>query len=189
MSTAQRIILIRHGEKPDTPPPYGIDHHGVQNIQCLTVHGWERAGALACLFAPSRGPLQSPLISTPAAIFASPPGGTGSDESQSQRPVETVTPLAKKLGIAIRTDFTKGQEAEVAQAAMAEQGVVLVCWQHKALPLIANAIVGNDTTVPQKWPGDRFDVVWIFDLQPGGGYGFSQLPQLLLAGDQSTVIS
>lgn len=188
-ATAQRIMLIRHAEKPDNPPPYGIGSKGEQSKECLTVFGWQRAGALACLFAPSRGPLQSPLISTPGVIFAAPHGGKADDESQSHRPMETVTPLSQLLGITLRTDFANGQEAEVAQAAMAEQGVVLVCWQHTDIPLIANAIVGNDTTVPQKWPGDRFDIVWIFDLQPGGGYAFSQLPQLLLAGDQNSVIS
>lgn len=188
-ATAQRIMLIRHAEKPDTPPPYGIDDNGEQSKECLTVLGWQRAGALACLFAPSRGPLQSPLLATPGAIFAAPHGGKADDESKSHRPMETVTPLAQKLGITLRTDFANGQEAEVAQAAMAEQGAVLIAWQHSDIPLIANAIAGNDTTVPQKWPGDRFDIVWIFDLQSDGSYAFSQLPQLLLAGDQSAVIS
>ena len=186
---ATRIMIIRHGEKPDNPPPHGVTAKGDHDIQSLTVQGWQRAGALAAFFAPTNGPLQSPLISTPGTILASPPGGTGSDESLSQRPVETVTPLADKLGLTIQTDFTKGEEAQVAQAAMAASGVVLVCWQHKALPLIANAVAGNDTTVPQKWPGARYDVVWIFDLQAGGGYAFSQLPQQLLAGDLPSVIS
>ncbi len=50
--------------------------------------------------------------------------------------------------------------------------------------IIANLIVGNETTVPQKWPGDRFDVVWVFDLvTPSSSYSFSQVPQRLLAGD------
>jgi len=97
--------------------------------------------------------------------------------------METVTPLADKLGLDLQAQFTKGMETQVAQAAMAESGPVLVCWQHKALHLVANAVLGDDTTAPQTWPGDRFDVVWVFDLQPGGSYTFSQLPQLLLKGD------
>ena len=186
--TATRIMLIRHGEKPDTPPPHGIDHNGDHDMQSLTVKGWQRAGALACFFAPTHGPLQSPLLSTPQAIFAAPPGGTGSDESQSHRPVETVTPLAKKLGLTLGTSFGKGMEAQVAQAAMASQGAVLICWQHKDLHLIANAILGNATTAPQSWPGDRFDIVWICDLGQDGSYSFTQLPQMLLSGDLPTVL-
>jgi hypothetical protein len=182
--TASRILLIRHGEKPPSnPPPHGVTKHGDHDIQSLTVKGWQRAGALTCFLAPTAGPLQSPLLSTPAVIYASPPGGSGSEESQSQRPVETITPLAKKLGLTVQTDFLKGMETEVAQAAMAQSGVALICWQHKGIPLIANAILGNATTAPQSWPGDRYDVVWIFDIGADGAYSFHQLPQMLLAGD------
>jgi len=45
-------------------------------------------------------------------------------------------------------------------------------------------------TAPQKRPGDRFDVVWVFDLdKTTGEYSFSQVPQNLLAGDQDSPIS
>jgi len=74
-------------------------------------------------------------------------------------------------------------------AAVACSGVVLIAWQHQDIPAIGNAIVGNKTTVPQTWPGDRFDVAWVFTAKRGDGYSFSQVPQMLLAGDQSTTIS
>jgi hypothetical protein len=48
------------------------------------------------------------------------------------------------------------------------------------------------TVIPQKWPGDRFDVIWTFTLAPGSvpaQYTFGQLPQQLLSGDTDTVIS
>ena len=184
-----RIMLIRHAEKPDDPPPpHGVNKHGDHDAESLTVHGWQRAGALACFFAPTHGPLQSPLISTPQVLYASPPGSSGSEESKSQRPVETITPLAKKLGVTIDTSFTKGQEVQVAEAAMGQSGTVLVCWQHTDLHLIANQILGNDTTSPQTWPGDRYDVVWVFDLRPDLGYNFFQVPQMLLAGDSTDPI-
>jgi hypothetical protein len=73
--------------------------------------------------------------------------------------------------------------------AVASTGVVLVAWQHQDIPAIGNAILGNDTTVPQTWPGNRFDIVWVFTAQAGGGYSFAQVPQLLLAGDEATVIT
>lgn len=74
-------------------------------------------------------------------------------------------------------------------AAIACNGAVLIAWEHQRIPAIGNAIVGNKTTVPQKWPGDRFDVVWVFTAKPGGGYAFTQVPQMLLAGDKSSVIN
>jgi hypothetical protein len=187
--SSPRIMLIRHAEKPaDPPPPHGVTKHGDHDDQSLTVTGWQRAGALACFFAPTAGPLQSPLLSTPAVVFAALPGSSGSEESQSHRPVETISPLAGKLGLTIDTEFTKGQEVQVAEAAMAQAGAVLICWQHKDLHLIANQILGNDTTAPQQWPGDRYDMVWVFDLRADGSYAFTQVPQMLLEGDSSDPI-
>jgi hypothetical protein len=63
-------------------------------------------------------------------------------------------------------------------------GIALISWQHELIPSIANIIVGNQTTVPQSWPGNRFDIVWVFDLVTSSNtYSFSQVPQCLLAGD------
>jgi hypothetical protein len=43
---------------------------------------------------------------------------------------------------------------------------------------------------PSAWPGDRFDVIWTFTLDPATGrYVFGQVPQQLLLGDTNTVIS
>jgi len=96
--------------------------------------------------------------------------------------------LANKLGLTIATGSLKGQESQVAAQAIACGGIALIGWEHENVPLIANAILGNDTTAPQTWPGERFDLVWVFDLQPDGTYAFSQVPQQVLAGDLPTVI-
>jgi hypothetical protein len=94
-----------------------------------------------------------------------------------------MTPLASKLGLTIKT-HKKSDTDKVAADAMACGGIALICWQHELVYLIANAIVGNETTVPQTWPGNRFDIVWVFDLVTSSNtYSFSQVPQCLLAGD------
>lgn len=180
-------MIIRHAEKPaDSPPPHGVNPDGDHDSESLIPLGWQRAGALACLFDPARGPLQSPGISTPQAIFAS---GVG-HHSHSLRPQQTVTPLSRKLGLAIDTSWLKGQETEMTAAVMAQGGIVLVAWEHEAIPGIANQILGNDTTAPQQWPGSRFDLVWVFDLDAvAGTYAFSQVPQLLLPGDSPDPIA
>ena len=71
-------------------------------------------------------------------------------------------------------------------------GVVLICWEHSHIPVIASSLpVVSGTAVPRKWPGDRYDVIWSFTLVPGPGpvrYTFDQIPQRLLAGDAGTVI-
>jgi hypothetical protein len=70
---------------------------------------------------------------------------------------------------------------------------VLICWEHKHIPVIASSLpVVSGTAIPRKWPGDRYDVLWSFTLVPEPGpvrYTFSQMPQQLLSGDAATVIS
>src|SRR4051794_33031284 len=98
--SASRIMFIRHAEKPSTPPPpHGVSADGDHDNQSLMVQGWQRAGALATLFAPTQGGLQSPLLTAPQLIYAAgPTSGDPGDGSASERPLQTVTPLAAKLG-------------------------------------------------------------------------------------------
>jgi hypothetical protein len=187
MSTPARptIQIIRHAEKPtDDPQTLGVDSSGNENPECLIPLGWQRAGALATLFDPSHGTI-APGLATPRTIFAA---GVGK-HSNSHRPKETVKPLADKLGLKIDESFLKGDETAMVEAALAKTGVVLISWQHQDIPGIANQILGNTTTVPQSWPGDRFDIVWVFTPDGSGAYTFTQVPQLLLHGDSPDVIS
>jgi len=186
MSQTNKIMIVRHGEKPAASgAPFGVGTDGNQDPESLIVAGWQRAGALAVLFAPSHGALQNPALATPQFLFAS---GVAK-HSSSQRPQETITPLAAKLGLPINTAALKSQGEQVAALAMACGGFALIAWEHEDIPLIANTILGNSTTAPQSWPGARFDLVWVFDWhKAGGNYVFSQVPQQLLAGDLPTVI-
>jgi broad specificity phosphatase PhoE len=177
---ATRIMIIRHAEKPaKSGPPYGVDWDGAPHPDSLSPRGWQRGGALATFFAPSRGALQSPAISVPQYIFA-----CGKEKERDRlRPLQTVTLLGEKLGIAVDTTFVKGEEARLAERAMALSGVVLISWEHRNIHLIANHILGDSTRAPQHWPEERFDIVWICDLSEGV-YRFRQLPQLLMPGDR-----
>jgi hypothetical protein len=100
-----------------------------------------------------------------------------------------VLELATVLGLTLQTEYLKGDEADLAPAAVAATGPVLIAWEHEAIPDIVNAIVGNDTTCPQKWSGSRFDLVWVLDAKSGGGWSFTQVPQLLLSGDSDQPIT
>jgi hypothetical protein len=182
-------MVIRHAEKP-TEGIAGVNENGEQSSHDLIVRGWQRAGALACFFAPARGPLQNPLIATPKFLFASVPSNSNSEcgESKSRRPAETIEPLAQKLNLQISLEFTKGQESEVASAAQACGGPVLIAWQHETIHDMANAIPGG-SIAPQNWPGKRFDVVFVFTLDTANDvYTFAQVPQCLLTGDSTSLI-
>jgi hypothetical protein len=178
---ASKIMLIRHAEKPNGNAQ-GVDKDGTDNKEELVVRGWQRSGALVRLFAPRNGQFVDRHLAQPKTIFAS---GVGK-HSNSLRPQHTVLELANVLSLKPDVQFEKGQLPELAKAVTAANGPVLVAWEHEDIPSIANAIVGNTTTCPQAWPGDRFDVVWILDRPPSGGaWTFAQVPQLLLSGDSA----
>jgi len=177
-----KILLIRHGEKPPAiGSPAGIKEDGRRDDHSLTVRGWQRAGALASYFCFPR----DRAIETPAKVYAPPQHGKAGDHG---RPYQTVCPVAEKLGTAIDTRFTLDEERQLVDGVLAQSGVVLIAWEHKRIHTIANFILGDETTAPQTWPDDRFDVVWIFDRDAAGTYAFDQRPQLLLAGDRPEVI-
>jgi hypothetical protein len=169
------IFIVRHGEKP--PPGQGVELDGKHDEHSLVPQGWQRAGALVTFFSGPRAALAQPtqLMAPKYASHAS-----------RERTHETIGPLAAKLGLSIESPFAEGEEQELAeQVAPMTSGVTLICWEHKHLPAIAQSIpVPSGTTIPATWPGQRFDVVWCFARDPGtGSYEFSQVPQMLLAGD------
>ena len=100
-----------------------------------------------------------------------------------------MTPLKQWLDIAIDSTIAEGSEQDLVDKAIASNGVVLIAWHHEKIPAIANLILQNQSA-PQNWPGDRFDVVWIFSRAAASDpWTFSQAPQLLLAGDSPDVIA
>jgi hypothetical protein len=202
MATPTKIMVIRHAEKPDSTHE-GVTSHGNQDKESLIVRGWQRAGALVVLFDPVNGPLQNANLAVPNTIYASDPkkaseadDDDGKKGSKSKRPLETITPLAERLGIKdkVNINFAKGQEKQMVDSVLAESGVVLVSWQHQKIPDIATHIVGSKPPkkpIPAKWPGDRFDIVWVFTppASSSGEWGFVQVPQQLLSGDADSVIA
>jgi len=183
-SRATKIMIIRHAEKPNTGAK-GVTSKEELDKESLIVRGWQRAGALAAFFVPANGQFQNPGIATPRFVYAS----KVAKNSKSQRPQETVKPMIhklQKLGNAVQEnyDHPKGEEQIVGADALTCHGVVLICWEHTHIPAIASQILPISAEPPDTWPNDRFDVVWIFDLNSTTGkYTFSQVPQLLLAGD------
>jgi hypothetical protein len=189
------ILIMRHAEKPGEKPDdgtEGVDASGAPDHRSLTPRGWQRAGAWVELFVPSLG-LSSPLP-TPSAIFASTPASkadiaAGRGGSKSRRPLETVTPLADRLGLKVDLRFAEGQEAQLAATIASLDGVVLVCWQHEDIATIANALVPRPPGVPAGWPGDRYNVVYRFDRPDAPtSWMFQQIVPVMLKGDRSTPI-
>jgi len=175
------VIIIRHAEKPLVgTAPMGVTSDGLPDPESLTPRGWQRAGALISLFVPHPSGA-GPTLPTPTDLLASQVGL----HSSSRRPRETLEPLSERLGLTIDDRFMKEELAQLVQAVVGIDGVVLISWEHHLIPSIANMLVGDTSSAPQMWPDDRFDVVWLVDLSvPGKPAGFRQVPELLLAGDR-----
>jgi hypothetical protein len=184
-----QIIIIRHAQKPTAKPRRrGVREDGINDRESLTVRGWQHAGSLAAIFA-GPGPHQLERgLTRPDVIFAAgigkkrlkgADGRTVTVGSHSRRPLQTITAMADRLGLMPVTTHTKGEEAGLVEDLLGRNGSVLVCWQHEDIPAIGNRIIGNATTVPQAWPEDRYDLIWVFD-RTAKGWRFTELSQARL---------
>ena len=187
---ADQIIVIRHAEKPTRKPMRkGIREDGTADPESLTVRGWQHAGALAAAFSGQGAGVAGQSVSRPGVIFAA---GVGKKRamidgklikvgSRSRRPLQTITPLAAALGLTPVTAHAKGEEVTLVADALRRTGVILVCWQHQKIPKIGNLIMGDAVTVPQSWPEDRYDLIWVFD-RSGRAWSFRQFFHNRLGG-------
>ncbi len=170
----KQVLLIRHAEKP---PDTEKSVH-------LSADGMKRAEALHKLFEAS--PKRPEPFPRPDFLFAT------HNSSSSHRPVETITPLSKKLGLPIIADYhnepgkagRKGMLAlrdEIFGHRRYEGKTVLICWHHGTMHDLA--VLLGARGAPAKWPGKRFDRVWRITYDGSGKATFVNLPQRLLPGD------
>ncbi|QHN03370.1 histidine phosphatase family protein [Granulicella sp. WH15] len=158
------IYLIRHAEKL---------YDGRED---LSEAGFARAAVLAQLFIPPAGsslvPLERPqvLIATHAS-------------KKSNRPVETITPLAKALGLLIESNIMNDDYPELAKELLSGKyagKIVLVSWHHGNIPALAKALGATPPYSP--WPEMQFDRIWRIDYHAGKAT-LTDLPQALMPGD------
>jgi hypothetical protein len=179
----QVIMIIRHAEKPlPSRPARGINPFGRPDDRSLTVDGWLRAGALVELFAPSRG-LPPAGLWRPDAVYAA-----AARNGRSRRSIETVEPLARQLDVPVVDRYAPGDEPRLAEELVGRAGVTLVAWHHKSLSRIVANLGEVTPAPPSTWPRERYDLVWVF-VRVGDGWRFTQVPQLLLPGDQRALIA
>jgi phosphohistidine phosphatase SixA len=154
------ILLIRHGEKPaDNTDPH------------LSDQGRARAAMLAAQL-----PALYPAI---AKLYATAPSRA------SNRPFETIAPLATALGLSIHNGFADKEYA--ALAAQVLQGLdklagktVVICWHHEKIPALARDGFGQ-TAAPATWDDSVYDQIWQIDFVTRTESRFAILPQPSLA--------
>ena len=136
----------------------------------MNPRGYERAAALPTLF-PAR-------FETPDYLFAS------RQSKRSNRPVETLTPLAGALGLKIDSTFADADYRFLAKIllgrAMYAGKILLICWHHENIPGLARAL--GVTDAPARWPEKGFDLIWSIEYAEGVPR-LTEVGQKLLPGD------
>jgi len=168
MGHPKEILIFRHAEKPaDT------------SNENLSTKGYERAAALAYYLPDAFGTIDH--------IFAA---GVG-HKSHSERPKETITPLAERLGKKVHDSYLKYQYQEMINHIFGDDtytdSKIAIAWQHTDIESIATAF-GTLKVPTTKWPGDCFDLVWKLTLNADKSYTLEQFPQLLMYGDSDDII-
>lgn len=189
-SRALTILIIRHAEKEgEAWPGPGLTPEGIPDKKSLVVRGWQRAGAWAALFGTDLSGTDFPQ---PAVIYAADPDAITGEEP-SQRPCQTVLPIAARLGLKPLTMFAVGQESKMAAAVVSQTGVILISWEHKAITgKLLPAIVQDQQTIgiPRKWDETRYDLVLHLDRASSeASWSFRQLCPCLLYNDSDAPMS
>ena len=164
---AQSILLIRHAEKPADNADTG-----------LSPEGKKRAEALPELF--KKTAARPDPFPEPDFIFAT------KASKHSNRPAETVTPLAKALKLNVNAQYANDDYPNLAEELYTnpkyEGKTVLICWHHGTMPEFA-AMLGA-TGVPDKWKDAVFDRVWVVSFDDKGKAApLTKRPQALMPGD------
>jgi hypothetical protein len=135
-----RVLIIRHGEKPDD---------GDQ----LSCQGMNRALKL---------PAVIEKLGRPDFAYV-PALGQGARTSHA-RMFQTITPLAVKLNLTVNTSFGETDAAGVAADVRARTGTVLLVWEHSAIADLARQL---GVASPPAWKKTDFDSVWIVTYSSG----------------------
>jgi broad specificity phosphatase PhoE len=141
------ILIIRHAEKLTDGR---ID---------LSPVGFERAKLMPKLFLPVG---VRPDLPMPQVLFAT------HVSAHSNRPVQTVTPLAAALHLPIDDSFSNDDYAGLAAALLSGKyagKVVLVVWHHGKIPQLVAALGATPPYTP--WPDQVFDRIWRIDYANG----------------------
>lgn len=151
------VLLIRHAEEEDKGPH-------------LNDRGRERANKLVTLF-PARFP-------RPTALFAA------RSSKESERPFETLQPLAAALGQRINDRYADEHYRDLASEIFTNPayagGHLVICWHHVALPHLAAAL---RVPKPPAWPPTVYDRIWIVRYA-GGKATLTEEGEHLLPGDK-----
>lgn len=150
-----KALIMRHAEKPDD-----------QDDPNLSPAGQARAKALVSWYPQTFG--------QPDFIFAA------AVSKRSERPVQTVQPLADALGLELHAQFVDDDYAALAEALLSKPEfhgkTALICWHHGNIPKLMKALGAPAGSYPAPWVPTVFNLILVADFL-GDGPTVSQISE------------
>jgi hypothetical protein len=152
-STAETIVMVRHGEKPEG---------GLGQLSC---QGLNRSLALPNVLFGKFG--------KPFAIFAPDPGVQKNDQGQKYnyiRPLATIEPTAIRAGLPVNTQWGFTDIGALKTALLNKElqnKTVFVAWEHQLLEQLARDILRQldaDAAGVPTWESKDFDSIYVIDI-------------------------
>ncbi len=159
----ERIVFVRHGEKPKA---------GLGQLNCK---GLNRAIALPGYIAKNFG--------RPAAIFAPDPSRKKTDGGVAYnyiRPLATIEPTAVAFGLPIQAHIGFDDVAGLRKALEAPQyrgQLVVVAWEHRLIDAVVSDLLkthGADASLVPAWDDGDYDSVDIVTIDNSGRASFER---------------
>jgi len=133
-----RILLMRHGERP-----------GDSTVPDLTEAGYARAKKLSTYIRETFG---KPDYIIAAKLFR-----------KNNRPQLTVQPLSDATGVPIDDSTEAIKNLELADRLMHDKKydgkLVVVCWHHSQIPLLAKALHAPNNAYPNAWDLNIYNLI------------------------------
>ena len=147
MQALIEILVLRHAEEP-----------AQEGYPDLTDAGERRAERLARYIPKAFG--------TPNLLIAAAPNRT------SVRPYLTLRPLSKSIGAPIFSGLKSEQYGRLARRLLGvtfpERRLAVICWTHKDLPALADALRARPGEYPDPWDEHLFDLILHFKYRRSG---------------------
>ncbi len=144
----KRIILMRHADKTEDP-----------NDEDLSDAGWDRAQRLA-KYIPETFGKPDVIVATAAS-------------KHSDRPKDTVKPLADALGVKIQDYFSNKEFDDLVDEIFNDPDyknkTVVICWHHSRLPAMAALLGAPAGSYPDPWPDDAYNLILDLQYDPFSG--------------------
>lgn len=144
----KRIILMRHADKTEDP-----------SDEDLSDAGWARAQHLATYIPETFG--------KPDVIIAT------AQSKHSDRPKDTIKPLAEVLGVKIQDYFGNKEFGDLVDEIFNDPDyknkTIVICWHHSKLPAIAALLGAPAGSYPDPWPADAYNLILDLQYDPFSG--------------------